>query len=395
MIGFFPKPYPNELLYSLLSRYHQRSGNARFVFTAEELYRNGKITHPSIDFVNAFTDDAMMWLTKEKPWNVVAEEHTMFPAFIRFLPLSRRKEAEEGLRSQNGNWKNLMCLPVLEERRYLRFCPLCAKEDREKYCETYWHREHQIPRIRVCPRHRLFLENSTIPIYSKTTPGLFDAESNVPENTVPRVYDGMPIMTQTYMQKIFNGHNFDNFFVLQLAFFEGISVAEITNIPSNVQSEQYEELYRKLAEKHDIDYVTISEIGNEIIQHMQTKVSKISGPKRKEYDKLDEELLPKVKKIVDEMIGKDGKPERVYVTKIQRLMGLPQKQFNKLPKCRKHIESKAETQEEYWKRKVEWAVKEIENEGEIVTVSKVMKLTNMRKGEIERCYIHNTFTILK
>ena len=348
-----------------------------------------------------------------------------------------------------------MCLPVLEERRYLRFCSLCAKEDREKYGETYWHREHQIPRIRVCPRHRLYLGNSTIPIHSKTTPGLFDAESEVPENAVFRpcesereieftqyvldvfhkpidvendydigtylhsklasvyknssgiirnmerlyrdytkFYDGMPIMTQTYMQKIYNGHNFDNFFVLQLAFFEGISVTEITRISPKEQNEQYEELYRKLAEKHDIDYVTISEIGNEILRHTQTKASKISGPKRKEYDKLDEELLPKVKVVVDEIVGKEGKPERVSPTKIQRLMGLPQKQFNKLPLCKAYIESHTETQEEYHKRKVEWAVAEIERRGGIVTVSKVMKLTNMKKWEIEKSLALSNITKL-
>ncbi len=446
MIAFFPEAYHDELLYSLLSRYHQRSGNARFVFTAEELYRNGKLTHPSIDFVNAFTDDAMNWLTRVKPWGIVAEQHTMFPALIRFLPLGRRKEAEEGVRRQNGNWKNLMCLPVLEERRYLRFCPQCAKEDREERGETYWHREHQIPRVRVCPKHRLFLENSSIPIHSKTTPGLFDAESTVPENAFYRLceneieieftqyvldvfgqpvdaqtdfsintflhakikpeyknksgiirnmesfykdytqfYDDMPTMSQTYMQKIFNGYMYDVYYILQIAFFIGVSVYDITHIPS--QSKEYNELYKRLAEKHNLDYSVVADIAEEILKLKAPKVCNISGQRRREYEKLDEELLPKVKAVVDEIVGKEGKPERVSPTKIQRLMGLPQKQFNKLPKCRMYIESKAETQEEYHKRKVEWAVKEIERRGGIVTVSKVMKLTNMRKGEIEKTLV--------
>lgn len=441
MIAFFPVAYPDELLYSLLSRYHQRSGNARFVFTAEELYQNGKITHPSIDFVNAFTDDAMMWLTKEKPWNVVAEEYTMFPAFIRFLPLQRRKEAEEGVRSQNGNWKNIMNLPVLKEKRFLRFCPECAKEDREKYGETYWHREHQIPRVRVCPKHRTCLENSSIPIGSKTTPGLFDAESNVPESIgvkycenqreieftqyvlevfrqpvdtktdfnvgtylqsklpekyknkscllchvsqfyddYTRFYNGMPVMSKTYLQKIFNGYMFDVYYILQLAFFLGISVYDITHI--SAQRREYDELYKHLAEKHNIDYEIVADIAEEIAKQKAPKVSNISGPRRRKYEKLDEELLPKVKLMVDEIVGKEGKPERVSVTKIQRFMGLPQKQFNKLPKCRKYIESKAETQEQFWKRKIEWAVREIQKANGTVTVSKVMKMTNMRKEQL-------------
>lgn len=87
--------------------------------------------------------------------------------------------------------------------------------------------------------------------------------------------------------------------------------------------------------------------------------------------------------MVDEIVGKEGKPERVSPTKIQRLMGLPQKQFNKLPRCKAYIESHTETQEEFWKRKVDWAVREIEKEGGKVTVSKVMKRANMRKYEVE------------
>ena len=270
MIAFFPSIYPGELLYSEISRYHQRSGYARFVFTAEDIYQAGKITHPSIEFVNKYTVDAMTWLTKEFPWETIVEQHTMYPAYIRFLPLKRRKEAEEGVRNQDGNWKNLMCLPILNEKRYLRYCPYCAKEDREKYGETYWHRAHQIPRIRRCPKHNTHLENSTLPIASKSTPGLFDAQSNVLENSVTRqcenereieftryvlevfdtpintekdfaigtylqshippeyknksglrtdiskfyddyisFYNGIPTMPQSYMQKIFNGYIFD------------------------------------------------------------------------------------------------------------------------------------------------------------------------------------------
>lgn len=442
MIAFFPQAYPDELLYSLLSRYHQRSGNARFVFTAEELYRNGKITHPSIEFVNRYTDDAMLWLTKEMPWKTIAEKHTMYPAFIRFLPLQRRKEAEEGVRSQNGNWKNIMNLPVLKEKRFLRYCPECAREDREKYGETYWHREHQIPRVRVCPLHKTFLENSDIPIGSKTTPGLFDAESNVPKDAFLRLcenerkieftqyvfdvfrcpvdvesdfnigtflhsklpqkyknksglmchilqfyedyakfFDGMPVMSQAYMQKIFNGYMYDVYYILQIAFFIGVSVYDITHIPS--QKREYDELYNCLAEKHNLDYSVVADIAEEIIKQKAPKVSNLSGPRIKEYEKLDKELLPKVKVVVDEIVGKEGKPERVSPTKIQRLMGLPQKQFNKLPKCKAYIESQAETQEQFWKRKIEWAEREIEKEGGKVTVSKVMKRANMRKCNVE------------
>ena len=38
MLGSFPTPYPDELLYSVVARYHVRSGNKSFRQTHEELF---------------------------------------------------------------------------------------------------------------------------------------------------------------------------------------------------------------------------------------------------------------------------------------------------------------------------------------------------------------------
>ena len=38
MLSSFPNPYPDEILYSTVARYHQRSGNILFRQTVEELF---------------------------------------------------------------------------------------------------------------------------------------------------------------------------------------------------------------------------------------------------------------------------------------------------------------------------------------------------------------------
>ena len=48
MISFFPTPYEDEILYSILARYHLRSGNTSYFTTNEDLYNEGIITS-SID----------------------------------------------------------------------------------------------------------------------------------------------------------------------------------------------------------------------------------------------------------------------------------------------------------------------------------------------------------
>lgn len=455
MIAFFPEIYPDELLYSQLARYHKRNGYTRLTFTVNDIYNNRTLVHPDVDFVNRYTPDAMEWITKYEPWEVIAEQHTMYPAYIRFLPKLRRIDAVKGILSCEGNWKNLMCMPKSGYTRYIRYCPDCAKEDRDKYGETYWHREHQIQKIRVCPKHRCFLENSKIAISAKTSPGLHDAESNVPDNSETRIgisdreveftqyvidvmqepidlqcnmsvgkylhhrlsddyasssglvrnitklYDDyvsfygdeMPVMSQTYMQKIFNGYHYDQYFVLQLAFFEGITVQEITHLPNNVPLYGIEDIYQKLSKKYNLDYAVVEEIGATVLKYSyhQTRVSRKSGKREIMYDELDAQYLPQVQKVVKKILGHSGRPERVSFAKVQKTLGLAQKQFNKLPKCKAYIEKYIESQPEYWAREVEWAIAELIRDDKPLNPSRIMKKTNMRIRDIECCcpYIKN------
>jgi hypothetical protein len=40
MVSFFPKPYPDEILYSVIARYHIRSGNTSPKVTLRELFNS-------------------------------------------------------------------------------------------------------------------------------------------------------------------------------------------------------------------------------------------------------------------------------------------------------------------------------------------------------------------
>ena len=449
MIAFFPEIYPDELLYSQLARYHSRNGYVRYVFSAEEIFKNGSLTLPSIEFVNRYTPDVMKWITKNKSWEMITEQHTMYPVYIRFLPKQRKIEAIDGVIRCDGNWKKLMCLPILNEKRFLRYCPECALEDRKTYGETYWHREHQISRIRICPKHHCFLENSDIPISSKTSPGLFDAENNVPRNSILRICNSdreigftqyvlevmrepidlhnnlpigkhlhshlsndyinmsglvrnitklyqdytdfykqdMPIMAQSYLQKIFNGYAYDNYFILQLAYFLKISVQEITHLPNNVFEN---ELYQQLSAKHRIDISIVEEIASAVLKYsnQQNIAVQKSGPRAIQYDKLDEQYLPQVKTIVEQMLSNEGKPQKLSFAKVQKALNLPQKQINKLPRCKAYIEAYWESQEEFWAREVEWVVSVLTQENRPISRSRIMKMTNMRPNDLKCCYPH-------
>ena len=179
MIAFFPDAYPDELLYSRICRYHVRSGNCCNSFTMDDLY-DKRTVHPDIEFLNRFTEDALKWICGDADLQTVIMSQTMFPFYVRFLQKDRRLKGLSSLLAQESVFYNHLGLPQTGAR-YLRYCPMCVSEDRERYGETYWHRVHQIQRMAVCPKHACYLENSEIRIASKTAPGFYDAESNVPQ----------------------------------------------------------------------------------------------------------------------------------------------------------------------------------------------------------------------
>lgn len=51
MIVFFPEPYPDELVYSLLARYYVKAGYLAFQYAVEDLYIH-KYTNPDVEFLN-------------------------------------------------------------------------------------------------------------------------------------------------------------------------------------------------------------------------------------------------------------------------------------------------------------------------------------------------------
>lgn len=175
MLGFFPDNYPDELIYSTLSRYYAKSGYTAYIFAAEDLYEKRTIK-PDIEFLNPLTKNAFDIITQNISWDSVIRNHTMFPYYARFLNRERRTLAYESLIKMTGNMYNLLAIPKTKESRYLRYCSLCVNEDREKHGETYWHRSHQMIGVNVCPMHGCYLINSDIPISSRASPKLITAE---------------------------------------------------------------------------------------------------------------------------------------------------------------------------------------------------------------------------
>lgn len=188
MIAYFPTLYPDEQIYSLFARYFVKSGYMGYASAAEDLFEN-KTTHPDIEFINKLSDEVLARLQMSMSMAELIEKHTMFPYYGRFLRREKRQQALEMLLKMDERYHNLIYVTKSKSiTRHLRYCPICAADDRRKYGETYWHRSHQLFGVNICPIHGCKLMKSPVEISSKTSPYLHSAEEIVPpaEETVQK-----------------------------------------------------------------------------------------------------------------------------------------------------------------------------------------------------------------
>lgn len=203
MITYFSEVYPDELLYSQLARCYVKAGYPAYIYMAEDFFQDKKV-RPDIEFINTLTPAALQIVTKEMPMREIILKHTMFPYYGRFIEKERRDRAYQTLIGMKGNYNNLLPKVKSCRDRFLRYCPLCVKADRDKFGETFWHRNHQITGINVCPIHRCYLKNSEVVISAKASPILHHAEGIIPQkDNVEMVGNGIECEVSKYVVAVF------------------------------------------------------------------------------------------------------------------------------------------------------------------------------------------------
>jgi len=111
MLGLFPHPYPDELLYSVFARYYVRSGYSNYIFVAEDLFQQRNV-RPIFEYFPAIKEDVMLLLAKNMLFDEVILHHTMFSYHCRFLPQERKALALNSLIAMDNNYHNLILLPI-------------------------------------------------------------------------------------------------------------------------------------------------------------------------------------------------------------------------------------------------------------------------------------------
>ena len=166
MLAFFPEPYPDELLYSVCARYHQRSGNQDFRATARDLF--GAPLGCAVADLPSRLDHLVRQLPAGSSISSdrLIRENTLLPLYWSFLPEDRVNKLVSWMKSADRGPSIHLAAGVMASGvpmpKYLRICPECLAEDERLYGEPYWHRSHQAAGGLVCSRHEAWLRDSGV-----------------------------------------------------------------------------------------------------------------------------------------------------------------------------------------------------------------------------------------
>lgn len=168
MMYYFPKPYPDELLYSIIARYCIQSGNINTIYSTEDIFgvenRNLAISPElpgNIDLLVSNLPESTKLTSDSFIYN-----STLFPYIAAFLPEDRAREVYNIMRAGQTSViynKAGLVSGSIKSNRMFRFCPKCVDEDTKKYGEAYWHRSHQVTGVYMCAIHKESIYDSHIP----------------------------------------------------------------------------------------------------------------------------------------------------------------------------------------------------------------------------------------
>lgn len=398
MTGFMPVIYPDELVYSWFCRYYVHSGYPNNKMALEDILYN-RHNNPSKEFLGHLNPEMVQVIRNMYPMDILVLEHTMFPQYARFIKCTKKKDALYRLGNDFCDAHLLFTiLPRSEEDKYLKYCPVCASEDREQYGEAYWHRKHQIRNMNVCTKHKCRLVKSTVPAKSEQSFTLDPAEIVVQDVMVKLDVNLLEMEFASYMEGIFEAPmDFENDIATSTILFYGMEgtkymsstgktrntqmlVDDMQNYYKGIGLNDVASIYQiqrtLLGSRSDFSivcqiafYLGISVGGllypplseKQILNVQETRCSKEETPE--DWNQYDEDMVPVLEKVAYDIYHGNsndmGRPERVSERMVYKFAGIPSHRLENMPKCRKILNKYKESYAQNWARRLVWAYRKV------------------------------------
>lgn len=429
MIVYFPEIYPDELVYSWFCRYAIHSGYVTNSQVLKNLYCKKSDT-PIKEFIGNLNTKARKCIDKIYPLRELVLNHTMYPQYARFIPLEQKKNALYKLCNENCDAHHLFAIrPRCEKEQYLKYCPMCAKEDRQKYGEAYWHRKHQIRNIGICSKHKCKLYDSTVSAKNMNIYNFYAAEINIPDSEKSIIIDNpLQIKFAEYTEQIFNTSiNFKKDIPLSTILYHAMRNTEYMKSTGscrymakfvNDMTYFYEQIelndiasisriQRTLLSGERYDFSLTCQIGfflnmlpeeltdsqlseKNIKQEEESHYIKGNTiPDWEEYDTKMSTFIKRVSKDIYMGNANDiGKPEKVTKKLICKIVGIKEHRFENMPKCKALLQKYSESYAELWARQLVWCYSMLLENKETICWTKMRKITNIKKENFNKIKLY-------
>lgn len=420
MITYLPEIYPDELVYSWFCRFYSHSACLSHKEALSELYCK-RSDNPSKEFIGNLNSEAKQRIESMYSMEELILQHTMFPQYARFVPLKQKIDALYKLIHDSVDVHHLFCvLPRGTGEQYLKYCPVCVEEDREKYGETYWHRRHQIRNMNICTKHKCKLIESVVTAKSENTFVFCPAENYVDIDTPTFIDDVQAIQYAGFVEQIFGVEmDFKINISISSILYHGMKktdymktsgrsrytkkfVEDMTQFYKGIGMQNTSSIYQVqrtlLGDGFDFSVVcqiaffldmNVSELinpeltGKEIEQEKNSHYVKGKVPIN--WDVLDEETEPLLEAVAYDVYNgvTSGRPERVSEKMLYRELNLQGHRLEKMPRSKAVYDKYKETYPESWARKIIWAYNKIKEEKSVLYWSDIRKLSGVNKHNID------------
>lgn len=155
MLGL-PKPYPNELLYSVLARAGVHEGETSPKQLLDSIFANRKVI-ATIDLPCHVECIALQYpVSLNLSASALIKDHTLWPIYAPFIPFERRKAIEEWMSGESRGAAHLaagVAASRVRAKQKLLLCKTCREESEKIHGEAFWDRRWQVPLVFCCPLH--------------------------------------------------------------------------------------------------------------------------------------------------------------------------------------------------------------------------------------------------
>lgn len=171
MLAYFPTAYPDELLFSVVSRLAEMMGYPRSNDLSRAVYGQDR---PMVEMgLPSHMAGVVAALPLGHPLTTdkLIHEQTLYPFYQPFLLAKSAQTLKALLCSRDGSKVPAytgLSLKSIRPSPWLRFCYDCVQTDRAQYGACYWHRLHQLPGVKICPQHGAIIQDSQVPTYHRT-----------------------------------------------------------------------------------------------------------------------------------------------------------------------------------------------------------------------------------